>query len=206
VRDPRPRTLDLFRTAALGAVVAIAVAACSSSAGAGWTFAPEPSATPAPSASGSAAPGGSAAAPSGSAAAPSGSAAAPSGSASAAPTSTGASTEPGQSPNPGGSNPAGGGTTGETTVRVTALNLAFDTQQIQAPGGQAFTIEFDNQDASIPHNIAIIDPSGAEAFKGDIITGPAKATYAVPALTKGTAYTFRCDVHPTTMTGTVVVQ
>jgi len=90
-------------------------------------------------------------------------------------------------------------------VRVAALNIAFDTQTIQAPGGQAFVIEFDNQDQGIPHNIAIRDPSGAEVFKGNIITGPEKATYQVPALTKGTAYTFICDVHPN-MTGNVTVQ
>jgi plastocyanin len=177
-----------MRAAAIVSVLALGVAACSSSAAnAGWTFAPEPSATPVPSTAGSAAPSGSAGA-----------------SASAAASNPTVSGAPG-SPNPGGSNPAGGGTAGETTVRVTAQNIAFDTQDIQAPAGQAFIIEFDNQDQATPHNIAIRDPSGADVFKGDIITGPAKTTYQVPALTKGTAYTFLCEVHPN-MTGTVTVQ
>jgi plastocyanin len=41
-------------------------------------------------------------------------------------------------------------------------------------------------------------------FKGQIITGPAKTSYQVPALTAGN-YTFLCDVHPE-MTGTLTVQ
>lgn len=188
VRDSRPRPLDFVRAAAIATVIVLAAAGCSSS-NAGWTFAPVPSPTATPAASASAA------ASAGASAAPSGSGG------SAAPSGPGAS-----SPASSASNPAGGGTTGETTVRVVALNLAFDTQQIQGPAGQAFIIEFDNQDQGIPHNIAILDPAGAPAFTGQIVTGPAKATYQVTSLTKGTAYTFRCDVHPTTMTGTVVVQ
>jgi plastocyanin len=181
-----------MRAGALASALVLGLAACSSSGSSGWTFAPEPSATPVPSSAGSAAP---SAGESGNPG-PSGGTGA-----SGAPAVSGA---PG-SPNPGGSNPAGGGTAGETTVRVAALNIAFDTQDIQAPGGQSFVIEFDNQDQGIPHNIAIRDASGTEVFKGDIITGPEKATYQVPALTKGTAYTFICDVHPN-MTGTVTVQ
>lgn len=184
-----------MRAAALSAAVAIAVAACSSSAGAGWTFAPQPPVTAPPPASGGSTPG----APGAGSASP-----APSG----GPGASGApavSSSPGSSPNPAGSAPAGGGTSGETTVRVKAQNLAFDTQQIQAPSGQAFIIEFDNEDQGVPHNIAIKDANGAVAFKGEIFTGPGQRTYQVSGLSKGTAYTFMCEVHPT-MTGTVVVQ
>jgi plastocyanin len=35
--------------------------------------------------------------------------------------------------------------------------------------------------------------------------GPKKVSYAVPALPAGT-YTFMCQVHPTTMKGTLVVK
>ena len=77
-------------------------------------------------------------------------------------------------------------------------------QQIQAAAGQAFAIEFDNQDQGILHNIDIKDASGTSVFKGDLVTGPAKTTYQVPLLAAG-SYMFQCDVHPT-MTGTVVVK
>src|SRR5205823_1550303 len=116
VRDPRPRSFG--GAAALGCVLALAVGACSSAGTAGWTYAPEPSVTPA--ASGSPAPSGSAAAPSGSAA--------PGGSAPGTPV---VSSAPGQSPNPAGSGATSGGVPGESTIRVVALNIAFDTQQIQ---------------------------------------------------------------------------
>ena len=36
-------------------------------------------------------------------------------------------------------------------------------------------------------------------------TGPKKVSYAVPALAAG-AYPFVCEVHPTTMTGTLTVK
>ena len=86
-----------------------------------------------------------------------------------------------------------------------ALNIAFDTKEIQVPGGQPFAIEFDNQDSGIPHNVAIKDGSGADVFKGEIFPGPGQKTYQVGPLTKGAVYTFACEVHPT-MTGTVTVQ
>jgi plastocyanin len=175
VRDRR--SLTSARVGAVLAALALILGACTSKP-AGWTFAPEPSPTAAPSTS---------AAPSGSAAA-SGSVA-PSGS--AAPSASGSS------------GPSGSGSA--TVIKVVALNIAYDTPTIQVPGGQPFTIDFDNQDNGIPHNIEIKDANGGSAFKGDIITGPAKASYQVPPLTKGTAYTFVCDVHPT-MTGTVTVQ
>ena len=69
-----------------------------------------------------------------------------------------------------------------------------------------FEIVFDNMDAGIPHNVAIYTDENASTalFVGDTINGPEVITYEVPALDAGT-YFFRCDVHPTTMTGTFVV-
>jgi plastocyanin len=91
-----------------------------------------------------------------------------------------------------------------TELSITASGIAFDTPCLAAPAGQPFTIQFDNQDAGTPHNVGIYSAEGGEElFKGDLITGPATATYDVPALDPGQFY-FQCDVHPN-MNGTFVV-
>ena len=65
---------------------------------------------------------------------------------------------------------------------------------------------FDNQDANVPHNVAIYRASAATnaLFRGTIVTGPRSVVYHVPALQPG-SYFFRCDVHPQ-MKGTLVVR
>jgi plastocyanin len=101
----------------------------------------------------------------------------------------------------------GGGGGGGTTTEVTAQGLAFDTSTISLTAGKASTITFTNDDAGIQHNIAIF-PSSTELssplFTGDVVTGPDKVAYTIPALKSGTYY-FHCDVHPT-MSGQVVVK
>ena len=94
-----------------------------------------------------------------------------------------------------------------SALKISASNVAFDTSCLAAPAGAPFTIAFDNQDAGIPHNISIYTDSSASKalFTGALVTGPKKLVYKVGALKAGTYY-FRCDVHPTTMNGTFVVQ
>jgi len=94
------------------------------------------------------------------------------------------------------SSPAAGGTT------VVAKDIAFQPTSLTIPADTATAITFDNQDAA-PHNIAIKDASGAQVFKGEIVT-QTKVTYNVDALPAGT-YGFWCEVHPN-MTGTLTVQ
>ncbi len=91
------------------------------------------------------------------------------------------------------------------TLQISALNVAYSTATLEAPADTPFKIEFDNQDASIQHNVAIHEGSisGAEVFKGEIFAGPDKRTYDVPALKAG-AYEFNCTVHPN-MSGTLTV-
>ena len=96
----------------------------------------------------------------------------------------------------GTSSPAAGGTT------VVAKDIAFQPTSLTIPADTATAITFDNQDAA-PHNIAIKDASGAQVFKGEIVT-QTKVTYNVDALPAGT-YGFWCEVHPN-MTGTLTVQ
>ena len=94
---------------------------------------------------------------------------------------------------PGSAAPSAG--TGGTLLTEVASGVQFQTTSLEAPAGQPFGIEFDNQDPSIPHNIEILDASGAKLFEGDTVTGPAKTTYSVPALSAGT-YKFVCKWHP----------
>jgi cytochrome c oxidase subunit II len=110
----------------------------------------------------------------------------------------------GEAPAPSGEAPAPSGQAQGPVLDVSAQNIEYSTDSLQAPANAPFTIHFKNDDAGIPHNVAIHDASGKELFKGDIITGPAEIDYNVPALPPGT-YTFVCSVHPN-MTGTITVQ
>jgi plastocyanin len=94
-----------------------------------------------------------------------------------------------------------------TALTIAALEKKFDKDCLAAPAGQAFTIDFDNQDAAVPHNVAIYEAAGSNKplFKGEVVFGPRKVTYTVPAQVAGT-YEFRCDPHDDTMIGTFIVQ
>lgn len=116
--------------------------------------------------------------------------------------SAGASGAPGASPAASGASPAASGATADVTI--SALNIAFEQASVDAPAGKAFSLLFDNKDASVPHDVWIKDASGTVVFQGAIITGPGQTTYNVPALAAGT-YTFTCSVHAN-MTGTLVAK
>jgi plastocyanin len=89
------------------------------------------------------------------------------------------------------------------TLPISALNVAFEQTEVQAPADTPFKIDFDNKDPSIQHNVEIKDAGGTSVFKGEIFAGPDKRTYDVPALPAG-GYAFNCTVHPN-MTGTLTV-
>ncbi len=89
---------------------------------------------------------------------------------------------------------------------ITAQGLEFDTGCVEVAAGEPFTIAFTNEDPD-QHNVAIY-PSAEELtdplFRGEIIGGPDTVEYPpVDPLDPGEYY-FQCDVHPTTMNGTVV--
>jgi plastocyanin len=96
--------------------------------------------------------------------------------------------------------PASGGV-GIGAVQISALNTQFEQKEVAAPAGVAFVIHFENKDAGNVHNVDIKDASGADVFKGDLVTGPGSADYQVPALAAGT-YPFVCTVHAN-MQGTI---
>jgi len=116
---------------------------------------------------------------------------APSGAASAAPSAA----------------PSDGGNGATTTLTISAQNTAFDTDTLEVPANTPFQIVFTNNDAGIPHNVAIHkdSPTGPLVWAGDIFNGVETRTYEVPALPAGT-YGFVCTVHPTIMTGTLTAK
>jgi plastocyanin len=94
---------------------------------------------------------------------------------------------------------------GSAPAEMSANQLEFSTDCIEATAGSAFTISFTNEEAA-PHNIAIYtDDSKSEIlFEGEIVSGPdGTAEYEVPALDAGEYY-FDCQVHPE-MNGTVTI-
>ncbi|HJR18130.1 MAG TPA: cupredoxin domain-containing protein [Actinomycetota bacterium] len=102
---------------------------------------------------------------------------------------------------PGGPEPVATGT--GPVVTIAAEQLRFTTTTLSAPAGTAFSLRFENREA-VPHNVAIYGDAGfsRSVVVGAIFAGPRTRIEEVPALTAGT-YFFRCDVHPTTMTGTL---
>jgi plastocyanin len=100
------------------------------------------------------------------------------------------------------------GTGGQTVqLALTAKNIAFDKSTLAVPAGATVMLIFDNQDSGVPHNFALYTNSTASTaiFRGDIITGPKTATYTFTAPSTPGTYYFRCDVHPTVMSGSFVV-
>ena len=105
---------------------------------------------------------------------------------------------------------AGGDTAGGTVAvengvdEVTAENLEFNAEVIEAPAGEDFTIRLVNDDTA-PHNISVYSEEGGEEIaKGDTAEGGATVETVVPALEPGEYY-FVCDIHPN-MNGTLVVE
>jgi plastocyanin len=163
------------------ATVAFCLAACSSSEEAGWTYAPPPTevaasgapsgepGSPAPSTAVSPAPSEAPSAP-------------PSAPASAAPSGSAPASAPASAP-------------GGEVVTVTAQNITFEQADLEVAAGAPFTLEFVNNDASVPHNVEIRDQAGKPVFKTDTFPGVETRSFDAPALAAG-PYQFVCTIHP----------
>jgi mono/diheme cytochrome c family protein/plastocyanin len=95
----------------------------------------------------------------------------------------------------------------KVTAPTGAANAGFEPTKLETDADKPFTLDFDNQDGTAPHNVVIQDSGGTAVQMGDtaFFTGPAEKKYAVPGLKAGD-YTFLCQVHPTTMKGTLTVK
>ena len=106
------------------------------------------------------------------------------------------------------------GPTEGTTIALAAPEGAavagFDQKQLSAPADTAFTIAFNNQDPGVQHNVVIASddpqktPDAETFFTGEVVTGPMQVDYPVEPLAEG-EYFFYCEIHPTTMFGTLTV-
>ncbi len=86
-----------------------------------------------------------------------------------------------------------------------AAGTGFAQKKLTAPTNKGLTICFDNQDTGVQHNVDVLDKQGgASLAKATIVTGPAQTTVDASSLKPGTYY-FQCDVHPTTMNGSLSV-
>ncbi len=98
-----------------------------------------------------------------------------------------------------------------TELKIVAKSLKWDQATLTAPAGSTVKLTVDNQDSAIPHNFSLYSSqqaatSGEKAIAGTKPTaGVVQEELLFNAPAAGT-YFYRCDVHPTTMTGTFVVQ
>jgi plastocyanin len=96
------------------------------------------------------------------------------------------------------------------TVEIVAQNIAFNTREIRVQANGQVRLRLDNRDQDIDHNIAVrrsaTDSTPASPGSvGVIFPGPAVGDVAFDIPPPG-SYFFVCDVHPTTMTGTFIVE
>jgi plastocyanin len=92
-------------------------------------------------------------------------------------------------------------------VDLVAENIAFDKSVITVPSGAHVTVNFVNRDSGVPHTFSVYETTAAQKviFRGQAITGLAKIKYNFDAPTDPGTYFFRCDIHPTQMTGQFIV-
>ena len=82
----------------------------------------------------------------------------------------------------------------------------FDVTEIATFANEPFSIEFENNQEAVPHNVAIYETPAQEVefFLGEIFDGVDTRIYDVGALSAG-EYFYVCSVHPP-MTGTLYVR
>lgn len=112
------------------------------------------------------------------------------------------------SPTPGGAEATPTAAAASASVTLVGENSLFDKQSLVMPAGVPLTITFDHRDAGVSHNVDVFkgtDNTGESVAKTAIEVGPVTQTLNFGPLEAGTYY-YQCDVHPTTMFGTLTVR
>ncbi len=95
-------------------------------------------------------------------------------------------------------------------VKLALTDNAFSQKEITIAAGSKVTFQLDNE-GKVPHNMQVANSSGSFDGKDVVNSSPeiinpgkqARLEWTAPA-TPGT-YKFRCEIHPTDMTGTITV-
>lgn len=116
-------------------------------------------------------------------------------------TATPASAEtPGATATASDTTPTAGG-----ALQIAGVSSTFDVEELTAAAGTV-TIEFDNRDAGVVHNLNVFkgaDAQGESVGATELEVGPVQQTLTLELEAGG--YFYQCDAHPTTMKGTLTV-
>ena len=93
-----------------------------------------------------------------------------------------------------------------TSLKIVASGTKFDTDCLVGTANQPLTLSYENKDAT-NHGIVFLEShtSTDPFFRVDIFSGPKTQSITIPAQRPGT-YAFHCQVHPSAMSGTLVVK
>jgi plastocyanin/mono/diheme cytochrome c family protein len=108
---------------------------------------------------------------------------------------------------PAAAAPAGGAAPApSTSLAETTTDNKFSATTLASPAGKAVTLALTNKGAAV-HNFHILDVKGDDGkdIKTDLISGGQSGSVSFTISKPGT-YKYQCDVHPTEMTGTIVIQ
>lgn len=95
---------------------------------------------------------------------------------------------------------------GATTIEIVGVSNTFDKEELSASAG-SMTIDFDNQDGGVVHNLHIFeggDADGEDVAETELEIGPIEQTLTFDV--EPGEYFYQCDAHPNTMSGILTVE
>jgi plastocyanin len=111
----------------------------------------------------------------------------------------------------GSPTPGDGGDGGATEVALSMTDNAFDPNEVTVSAGATVSFNVTNDGAAI-HNIRVAgadneyDNDDDAVSDPDLVSGGSTATLEWTAPDSAATIDFRCDFHPTDMTGTITVE